>query len=264
MKPYKYRGQVITASSKVEAIKKIVAKNNRVVAKDKAHLETLIRDTIKKQGVKCDLNFIDVSKVKDMSKLFSLSNFNGDISKWDVSNVTNMSNMFEYSKFNGDISKWDVSKVKTMCSMFDGAKFNGNISKWDVHNVLDMRWMFENSKFDGDISKWNVNDKVETEAMLSSKMRTHKPSWYSKKGDSLESKRTAILDRIEDLRSRFGTGLSINVYWSSGLKASVSSSDGYSEEVEFKIDSKDDVMVRLEDGDQESLYRFVERFSEDN
>lgn len=34
-----------------------------------------------------DLNFIDTSLIKDMSRLFKNSEFNGDISKWDVSNV---------------------------------------------------------------------------------------------------------------------------------------------------------------------------------
>ena len=34
-----------------------------------------------------DLRFICTTKITDMSKLFSESQFNGDISKWDVSNV---------------------------------------------------------------------------------------------------------------------------------------------------------------------------------
>jgi surface protein len=58
-----------------------------------------------------DLRFICTTKITDMSKLFSESQFNGDISNWDVSNVTNMIGMFYKSQFNGDISKWDVSNV---------------------------------------------------------------------------------------------------------------------------------------------------------
>ena len=72
-------------------------------------LKKLIGQRIKEQGPNCDLNDIDVSRVKDMSYLFYDSKFNGDISQWNVSGVENMSEMFCRSKFNGDISKWNVS-----------------------------------------------------------------------------------------------------------------------------------------------------------
>lgn len=70
-----------------------------ITAKDKEQLKALIREAIKKDGYKCDLNFIDVSQVTDMSGMFSNSRFNGDISNWDVSSVTNMGGMFSKSCF---------------------------------------------------------------------------------------------------------------------------------------------------------------------
>ena len=82
-----------------------------VQPKTKDELKKIIADTIKEQGFNCDLNFIDTSKITDMSYLFYNVKFNGDISKWDVSKVEDMEGMFFYSKFNGDISKWDVSNV---------------------------------------------------------------------------------------------------------------------------------------------------------
>ena len=89
-----------------------------VQPKTKDELKKIIEDTIKEQGYNCNLNFIDTSEITDMSYLFSVSNFNGDISKWNVSNVKDMRYMFFGSKFNGDISKWNASKVKDMTNMF--------------------------------------------------------------------------------------------------------------------------------------------------
>ncbi len=57
----------------------------------------------------------DLSKVTDMSGMFSRTLFNEDISDWDVSNVTDMFGMFYKAKvFNQDLSNWDISNVKNM------------------------------------------------------------------------------------------------------------------------------------------------------
>jgi surface protein len=98
----------------------------------------------------------DVSNVTDMSNMFTVESFNGDLSKWDVSYVTNMSGMFTEAKsFNGDLSKWDVSNVTDMSIMFFYARsFNGDLSEWDVNNVTDMSNMFsEVESFNGALSK---------------------------------------------------------------------------------------------------------------
>ena len=134
--------------------------------RDKKELKHLIRICIKKYGSKCNLNWIDVSGITDMSSLFSKSKFNGDISKWDVSNVKNMESMFFCAKFNGDISNWDVSSVTKMQSMFWLSKFNRDISRWDVSNVKNMLGMFFGTDFNQNISSWNTKNVTEFSYMF--------------------------------------------------------------------------------------------------
>ena len=98
--------------------------------KTKDELLEMIKNEISKNGNGCSLNHIDVSKITDMSKLFSFSNFDGDISGWNTSNVTNMNRMFLASEFNGDISNWNVSSVTNMRFMFDHSPLQNNPPKW--------------------------------------------------------------------------------------------------------------------------------------
>ena len=140
----------------------------------KKDLQKIIVETIKEEGPNCDLNWIDVSGVTDMSYLFNFTEyltylqakrfrdqypFNCDISKWDVSNVKTMEGMFSgCTEFNQDISNWDVSNVILMEGMFGFTKkFNQPIGKWDVSNVIDFNNMFIcASSFNQDISNWKL------------------------------------------------------------------------------------------------------------
>ena len=125
-------------------IKKSKAANYNYFPETKEELQDIIKQRIKQEGNKVDLNDIDVSQIADMSYLFKESDFNGDISNWDVSNVTNMNNMFwGCESFNQDISQWDVSNVKDMSYMFCECKsFNQDISSWDVSKVTNHENMF--------------------------------------------------------------------------------------------------------------------------
>lgn len=51
-----------------------------IIAKDKEHLQLLIKEEIQLHGNECDLNHIDTSFVKSMEKLFEYSQFYGDMS----------------------------------------------------------------------------------------------------------------------------------------------------------------------------------------
>ena len=127
--------------------KLVIKKHNnfKYFPETKMELRDIIKQRIKIEGNKVDLNDIDVSKITDMSGLFrGLDDFNGDISNWDVSNVLDMYYMFHFCQsFNRDISNWDVSNVKNMNSMFEECvNFNQDISNWDVSNVRNMHGMF--------------------------------------------------------------------------------------------------------------------------
>jgi surface protein len=116
----------------------------KIIAKDIDHLKDLIGKEIRANGSQCDLNHIDISRIKKMSYVFENMSysFNGNISKWDMSNVEDTSYMFYKSEFNGDISNWDVSNVKDMNMMFMRTNLNCNISKWNIRNVEEIRNMF--------------------------------------------------------------------------------------------------------------------------
>lgn len=126
----------------IKSLKQLFVKN-KVQPKTKEELKKIIKDTIKRKGNKCNLNFIDTSLITDMSDLFAFSKFNGNISKWNTSNVEDMSWMFLESEFNRDISKWNISKVKNMSCIFLGSKFNQDISSWDITNI-DTHDMYRN------------------------------------------------------------------------------------------------------------------------
>lgn len=90
----------------------------------------LVKDTLDNEGHDADLNFIDVSKVTNMSNLFNCASFglgeeysdmNPDVTQWNVSNVENAFMMFyKCENFDRNLSNWDMSKCKNKLSMFYG------------------------------------------------------------------------------------------------------------------------------------------------
>ena len=108
---------------------------NKIVAKNKKHLQLLIKREIKQNGSNCDLNHIDVSSVTDMDAMFSDSPFNGDISKWDVSNVTDMWRMFKNTN-NPTRFKVDIEK-RLMINRDEMDKDNDNLFRQLIVGIYE-------------------------------------------------------------------------------------------------------------------------------
>lgn len=152
--------------------------HERVVATDTEHLTRLMCLAIRENGLDCDLNHIDVSGVTSFDRLFTYSDFVGDISGWDVSAGESFRQMFQSSRFNGDLSRWNMGKAQDLARMFDDAWFTGDISQWNVANVRVMDGLFKNSRFNGDIARWNVRSLRDAREMfLESKFTGDLSGW---------------------------------------------------------------------------------------
>ena len=78
---------------------------DKVQPKNRIQLNELIDYAFKHKQY--DLNFIDTSKITDMSNLFMNCEYDIDVSNWDVSNLKRWENMFnECTKLTCDLSSW--------------------------------------------------------------------------------------------------------------------------------------------------------------
>ncbi len=136
----------------------------------KVELQTEIRRAINAKGATANLNYIDTSDIKDMSRLFEdNTTFNGNISKWNTSSVTNMFAMFSgATSFNQPLDSWDVSSVTSMSAMFSGAtSFNQPLDKWKVSSVNYMSSMFKDATvFNQLLNSWDVSRVTNMSAMF--------------------------------------------------------------------------------------------------
>ena len=90
--------------------KDIKSYNYNYHPKTRDELKKLVNKLIEERGDEADLNDIDTSEITDMSALFYLSKFNGDISNWDVSKVENMDGMLTWTPLEKNPPKWYKKK----------------------------------------------------------------------------------------------------------------------------------------------------------
>jgi surface protein len=155
---------------------KLVLNNNtkiggKTVPEYKSELKQLIKETLENDGPDADLNFIDVSKIDDMSFLFDRLNPGKiDVSSWDVSKVKLMTGMFAHCEnFDADLTGWDVSNVKTFRWMFeDCKKFKGvGLKDWNVKNADSLGRIFSGcEEFNEDISGWDISGAINISGMF--------------------------------------------------------------------------------------------------
>lgn len=141
----------------------------------KSELADIINELL--QRGETNLNYIDVSKVKDFVNLFAIVKIryhdnlpNVDVSEWNISDDAKIQALFKnFKNFNGDLSLWDMSKRKSLAYMFYGCElFTGKgLENWDISNVNSCSHMFGECKtFNADISKWDVSNLKNTGYMF--------------------------------------------------------------------------------------------------
>ena len=141
----------------------------------KNQLQEYLISEIKKQGENVVIRDLDVSLVKDLSKLF-VGIDDGiktlDLSGWKTSNVENMNAMFYncWKLKSLDVSGWDTSNVKNMGWVFSHCQSLESIdlSGWTTSNVGFMGWMFGDceSLESLDLSDWDISNVLNTNYMF--------------------------------------------------------------------------------------------------
>lgn len=108
-------------------------------------------------------SFADTSRnvftgqVTDLSDLFAVTGFDGDIGYWSTQSVTTMAGMARSaSQFNAPLGEWDTSNVSDMDRAFEAAtSFNRDLSGWCVPLISS-----EPADFDTGASAWSLGRPV--------------------------------------------------------------------------------------------------------
>ena len=127
-----------------------------------------------------NLDILDISKVINMSEMFSYTGYNSKVftldlgNNFNTQNVVNMTGMFRnvgYSNPNFTLDlgdKFDTSKVKNMMGMFFETGYKSTIftldlgDKFDTSNVTNMIDMFRHTGYSSKVFKLDLKNKFNT------------------------------------------------------------------------------------------------------
>lgn len=144
-------------------------------------------------ALELDLRNLDVSKVTDMSRMFTYCSSAVNVDGWDTSKVINMNYMFFYFSGSIDISKFDLSSVTDAEYMFSNTNtdniiltglsfpstaslaniFNEatgdtlDLSSWDISNIKNMSNLFTGKHKKIDLTGWNTSHVTSMYSMFS-------------------------------------------------------------------------------------------------
>lgn len=104
-----------------------------------------------------DARNLFTGQVTDLSDLFAVTGFDGDVGYWATSRVTTMAGLARSaSQFNADIGGWDTSGVLDLARAFEAAtSFNQDLSGWCVPLIGS-----EPADFDTGASAWSLDRPV--------------------------------------------------------------------------------------------------------
>jgi len=124
----------------------ITTKDHPLYAFHKCRTMPEIRKIVLSMPIDANLNWIDVSGIRNMSFLFGNLDFTGDISLWDMSDAEMLDGFFYNGNAKVNISDWNVSKARSMTYMFfNNGAFFGDLTRWRINAECNTNGMFESS-----------------------------------------------------------------------------------------------------------------------
>lgn len=164
----------------------ISSRDGKIIANDRLELLQLMGVKIMLDGYDCDLNFIDVSKVKNFSELFASKSVVTLSEKFleyypqidvkyhlndKVINSETPEISVHFSRFNGWFNEWNFENGLYFVRMFTNSDFNNHPLYFDFKSGLTAEKMFDHSNFNQKFTAVNVNHLIMIGMFSNSKIK---------------------------------------------------------------------------------------------